>query len=180
MMNQSEKPIKIIGLGNYLYRDEGLGIHVLPDIIRMFEEDPDVEVIEGSTDGLRLLEPIEQARGLLVIDAIADHRVPGSVIVLEDDDIPKYFSLKMSMHQLGFQEVLQVAALKDCYPEKISIVGIQPESLVMGTELTDTIDQAVPELKECIQEKVIQWKREWHESSGIPQRTQVQSDSNLI
>ncbi|AOM83676.1 HyaD/HybD family hydrogenase maturation endopeptidase [Salisediminibacterium beveridgei] len=179
-MSQSEKPIKVIGLGNFLYRDEGLGIHILPDMIRLFEEDADVEVIEGSTDGLRLLEPVEQAKGLLIIDAIADHQPPGSVIILEGDDLPDYFSLKMSMHQLGFQEVLQVAELKDCYPEKISIVGIQPESLVMGTELTESVQQSIPELMDVIRKKVTQWKREWHESSRLSQRTSIESDSNLI
>lgn len=171
MKNQSVKPIKIIGLGNFLYCDEGLGIHVLPEVTELFDEYPDVEVIEGSTDGLRLLDPIEQASGLLVIDAIADHKEPGTMIILEGDDIPKYFSLKMSMHQLGFQEVLQVAELKDSYPEKITVIGIQPESLIMGTELTDTVRESIPQLLEAIQDKVTQWKREWDGSRQLSQRT---------
>lgn len=160
-----KKPIKIIGLGNYLYSDEGLGVHIIPLVEEAFNNDPLVEVIEGSTDGLRLLDPIEDTEGLLVIDAIVDHRDPGDLIVLEGEDVPKYFSMKMSVHQMGFQEVLQAADIRGHYPDKVAIIGLQPSSLELGTELSPLIQSKLPLVVEELKSILQRWKGEWHESA---------------
>ena len=161
----SNKPIKIIALGNYLYSDEGLGIHIVDSLYDMFSDDDQIEVIEGSTDGIKLLGPVEDANRLLVVDAIADSKEPGTVILLEDDDVPKYFSVKLSVHQLGFQEVLQAADLRDKLPEKVAIIGLQPELLDFGTELSATVEAQMPALLEQIDSLIARWKVEYNEST---------------
>lgn len=161
----SKKPIKIIALGNYLYCDEGLGIHIVDSLYDMFFADDQIEVIEGSTDGIKLLGPVEDANRLLVVDAIAAGKEPGTVILLEDDDVPKYFSVKLSVHQLGFQEVLQAADLRGKLPEKVAIIGLQPEVLDFGTELSSIVEAQIPALLQQIESLIDRWKEECDESS---------------
>lgn len=157
----SEKPIKIIGLGNYLYSDEGQGIHVIEPLATIFANDEIVEVIEGSTDGIKLLDPVEKAEKLLVVDAIKAGEEPGTIIQLEGEEIPKYFSTKLSVHQLGFHEVLMAADLRGRLPEKIIIIGIQPESLEFGTMLSETVKQNFPKLIEKVLTIVHDWKKDY-------------------
>lgn len=154
---RKDKQIKIIGIGNTLYSDEGVGVHLLPYLEEALLKYSHVEIIEGATDGMKLLEPVEEADYLIIIDAINAGRQGGELITIRNDEIPRYFGIKMSIHQVGFQEVLFAANLQERLPEEMVMFGIQPESLQLGVELSDIVKAKLPELVAKVVEQVHGW-----------------------
>lgn len=154
---RKDKQIKIIGIGNTLYSDEGVGVHLLPFLEEALSKYSHVEIIEGATDGMKLLEPVEEADYLIIIDAINAGRQGGELITIRNDEIPRYFGIKMSVHQVGFQEVLFAANLQERLPEEMVMFGIQPESLELGVELSDIVKAKLPELVAKVVEQVHGW-----------------------
>lgn len=150
--------ITIIGIGNTLYTDEGVGIHVLPLLEEALKHEADVEIIEGSTDGIRLLGPVEETDQLILLDSINGGRPPGSVYTVEREDIPAYCNVKMSVHQLGFQEVLFAARIRDRLPDRMVLFGIQPESLEFGIGLSDTVQGKLSGIVELVCRQIKEWR----------------------
>lgn len=156
------KKITILGIGNTLYSDEGVGVQVLPllrELLKNKSED-EVEVIEGATDGIKLLGPVEDTDYLIIIDAINGGKEPGTIITIKNDEIPNYFGIKMSIHQVGFQEVLFAARIRERLPEQMIMFGIQPASLELGIELTSTVKNKLSELACVICDQVEKWSEE--------------------
>ncbi|WP_342432002.1 HyaD/HybD family hydrogenase maturation endopeptidase [Neobacillus sp. FSL H8-0543] len=150
--------ITILGIGNTLFSDEGVGIHLLPLLEDALVDYEDIEIIEGLTDGMKLLGPVEDAEKLIIIDAINAGKEPGTIITLVGDEIPAYFGIKMSIHQLGFQEVLMAAKLRERYPKEIVMFGMQPTSLQLGVELTETNQKKLGELRDVVINQVNLWR----------------------
>ncbi|MDC2864071.1 HyaD/HybD family hydrogenase maturation endopeptidase [Bacillus sp. BP-3] len=158
-MNQNKKvKITILGIGNTLFTDEGVGIHLLPLLEEAYKDDKQIEIIEGLTDGMKLLGPVEEAENLLIIDAINAGVEGGTILSLEGDEIPAYFGIKMSVHQMGFQEVLFAAKFRERYPKKIIMFGMQPTSLELGVELTETNQAKLGDLAEAVMNQVNRWR----------------------
>ncbi|HDX9578897.1 TPA: HyaD/HybD family hydrogenase maturation endopeptidase [Bacillus pseudomycoides] len=158
-MNQNKKAkITILGIGNTLFTDEGVGIHLLPLLEEVYKDDMQVEIIEGLTDGMKLLGPVEEAENLIIIDAINAGVEGGTILSLEGDEIPAYFGIKMSVHQMGFQEVLFAAKFRERYPKKIIMFGMQPTSLELGVELTETNQAKLEDLAEAVMNQVNRWR----------------------
>ncbi|MBO2533040.1 MAG: HyaD/HybD family hydrogenase maturation endopeptidase [Planifilum fulgidum] len=151
------KGVTVLGIGNILYSDEGLGVHILPELRKALRGRERVEIIEGATDGLRLLGPVEEAEYLIVIDAIRAEAEPGTIIVLKGGDIPAYFSRKLSIHQIGFQEVLQAAQWRGKGPKEVMLFGIEPASLAFGIGLSEEVRQAVPALIDAVVGQIERW-----------------------
>ncbi|MEH7109453.1 HyaD/HybD family hydrogenase maturation endopeptidase [Bacillus sp. JJ1764] len=153
----SENKITILGIGNTLFSDEGVGIYVLPLLEEAFKNNENIEIIEGLTDGIKLLGPVEDAENLIIIDAINAGKPGGTIIKLEGDEIPAYFGIKMSIHQLGFQEVLMAAKMRERYPKRIAMLGMQPTSLQLGIGLTETNQANLDELANAVIKQVQNW-----------------------
>lgn len=156
-MTASRTPVMVMGLGNYLYGDEGLGIHALQRLHQEKSLPEEVELVDGGTLGLNLLDVLEAAQRLIIIDCVDAHQEPGTPVQLNDNEIPRYFTQKMSIHQLGFNEVLALAQLRQTLPEKMILLGIQPANLEWGVELSSTVESAMPQLLSTIKEKVTEW-----------------------
>lgn len=158
-LEKKTKKITILGIGNTLYSDEGVGVHILPLLQEMLKDksEKEVEIIEGATDGMRLLGPVEDTEYLIIIDAINAGKEPGTIISIKNDDIPAYFGIKMSIHQVGFQEVLFAARIRERLPEEMIMFGIQPESLKLGVELTSTVNDRLVDLANQIKDQVDTW-----------------------
>lgn len=133
--------IKILGIGNIIRQDEGVGVHLLKALPQLPAE---IELLDGGVGGFELLEFVESARKLLVLDAVEAGKEPGEVVVWQKDQIPYFIASKMSVHQVGFAEVLNLAKLQESYPEEIVVIGIQPGCLDWGTELTEPVLKALP------------------------------------
>jgi hydrogenase maturation protease len=125
-----DESICVLGIGNVLWADEGFGVRCVEALQRRYEFAPHVALIDGGTQGLYLIQHVQQASRLLIFDAI-DYGLPaGTLKLIEDDEVPRFMGAKkMSLHQTGFQEVLMLAQLTERYPQRVLLVGCQPEEL---------------------------------------------------
>lgn len=139
----------VLGVGNLLLSDEGIGVHVVNRLLKMALP-PGVEVIEGGVDGLGLMSVVTTADRLIVIDAVKGGGPPGSIYRFDPEDIKSYpvFS-KVSMHEIGILEVIRLSKLVGPIP-KTTVIGIEPKSLNMGMELSPEIEAKVPKIIELI------------------------------
>ncbi len=136
----------VLGLGNLLNRDEGLGVQALKLLDTHLGEQAEVELLDGGVLGLNLLTIVEECSHLLILDAVNAGKASGTVVELAKDQIPLYAGVKLSQHQVTFQEVLGLANIRGCLPAHLHLVGIQPENLSVGLELSPTVVEALPEM----------------------------------
>ncbi len=120
----------ILGIGNILWADEGFGVRAVEQLNRDYQFADNVTLIDGGTQGIYLVQYVEQADVLVIFDAIDYGLEPGTLKLIEGDDVPHFMGAKkMSLHQTGFQEVLMMAEMLGRYPEHLLLVGVQPEQL---------------------------------------------------
>ncbi|WP_051621188.1 HyaD/HybD family hydrogenase maturation endopeptidase [Paenibacillus sp. UNC451MF] len=149
--------VTILGIGNTLYSDEGVGIHILPLLRERLQTYHHVEIIEGATDGIRLLGPVEETEHLIIVDAMNGGEIPGTVYKVVNEEIPAYFGVKMSVHQVGFQEVLFAARIRERLPAHMIMFGVQPASLEFGIGLSATVTSVLVELVDRIEAQLREW-----------------------
>lgn len=155
IMEENNKPV-VLGLGNLIFQDEGIGIHVINQLMKG-DMAKRAELIDGGTDGLLLLNTVETAENLLVIDAIDGLQKAGTIYRMEDDEIPILTKKKLSAHQLSFQEVLALAQFRGKFPKSLVLIGVQPKTLDWGTELTPDISKAIPKVIKLVHDQLEKW-----------------------
>jgi len=141
--------IMIMGIGNILLSDEGLGIHFLQQLATTPLPET-VELLEGGTAGLELIHLISEIDYLIIIDALNAHTEPGTIFKFRPDDIriiPDQY--EVSFHQVGILEVLAMADLLNQAPKTI-IFGVQPKSLDWGLSLSPEVQVSFPRLQEYV------------------------------
>ncbi len=136
----------VLGLGNTLNRDEGLGVEALKRLDTQLGEQSEFELLDGGVLGLNLLMIVEECSHLLILDAVNVGKPAGTVVELRKEQIPLYAGVKLSQHQVTFQEVLGLANIRGYLPEHLHLVGIQPANLSIGLELSETVEKALPEV----------------------------------
>lgn len=152
MVDPSRKVV--LGLGNILNRDEGLGVHALKALEARLGSSTsvrtadDLELLDGGTLGLNLLPIVEEASHLLILDAANAGRPPGALIELRREQIPLYTGIKLSEHQVTFQEVLGLANFRGKLPPHLHLIGAQPLDLSIGVELSSMMAGRLPLLVE--------------------------------
>ena len=161
--------VVVLGIGNLLLSDEGLGVRALEVLYRDYALPDGVKLIDGGTLGLDLLYFIEDAERLLVLDAISGGGSPGTLYNLRGEEVRGYFKRKVSMHELGFQDVLGILELKGRGPEEIVVMGIEPKTIELGTDLSPEIEAKIPELVEMAAEQLRSWGLEVKKKDGKAQ-----------
>jgi hydrogenase maturation protease len=147
----------VIGLGNPLMTDDGVGLAALHLLETAWSFDPEVQFLDGGTWGMNLLHPIESAQRVVLLDAIDQGAAPGAVVVLERDALPRFFGLKVSPHQVDLKEVLAVAELRGTLPERIVAIGLQPARIALGTALSDGLEHQLPALVDEVVARLEAW-----------------------
>ena len=148
----------VLGLGNILNMDEGVGVHALKMLAAHLPDESDVEFIDGGTLGLNLLPLVEASSYLLLLDAVSAGREPGAVVELQRDEIPLYSGVKLSQHQATFQEVLGLASIRGKLPAALHLIGVQPADLSVGVGLSPVVAAAVPDVVARAVAKLSEWK----------------------
>jgi hydrogenase maturation protease len=135
----------VLGIGNVLWADEGFGVRCIETLQKRYEFAPHVQLIDGGTQGLYLVQHVQQADRLLIFDAIDYGLAPGELKLVRNDDVPRFMGAKkMSLHQTGFQEVLMLALLTEKYPKEVLLIGCQPEEIEdYGGSLRPVVKQAL-------------------------------------
>lgn len=126
----SQPNVLILGIGNLLWADEGFGVRAVEYLHAHYRFPDNVQLLDGGTQGIYLVQHVEEAEVLVVFDAIDYGLEPGTLKRVEDDEVPRFMGAKkMSLHQTGFQEVLAMAQLLDRYPKHLLLIGVQPVEL---------------------------------------------------
>lgn len=140
------KEILVLGIGNVLLSDEGVGVRAVNELERRYRFSEEVELLDGGTAGVELLNYLQDRDCLIIIDAIASGQSPGTVVRVEGEDVPATFQTSISPHQLGLSDMLASAMLTDSLPNKMILFGIEPESLEPGLALTETVETSLNKL----------------------------------
>jgi hydrogenase maturation protease len=150
--------ILLIGLGNILLQDEGVGVHVVNAIQGRYACTPEVDIVDGGTLGLDLLPLFMNREKVLIVDAVNFGKEHGYIGVLEDGEIPAVLHAKLSVHHVGLADILSTAALLGFKPGKIKLIGIQPESTDnFGLEVTPAVREKIDELISMAVETLKEW-----------------------
>ena len=152
-----EPTVTVLGLGNILMTDEGVGVKTVNEFERRYEGPDYVEIIDGGAAGLDLIPFIEGREKVLMGDAVNFDREPGHVDTMENDEIPVRITEKASMHHLGLLDVLCIVRMSGNMPKDLCLIGIQPMSLALGIDMTKEMCDKVDSLIERIVVKLREW-----------------------
>jgi hydrogenase maturation protease len=147
----------VIGLGNPLMGDDGLGIVAVERLQARYELPATVEVVDGGTWGMRLLPAIEDAESLLLIDAIDLDKPPGTEVTLGREELPRTFFHKLSPHQIDVGEVLALCEVRGRLPRQAIAIGVQPEHVAFGAPLSDTVASRVDAVVGSVVRQLAAW-----------------------
>ncbi len=158
-MSDATPILCVLGIGNVLWADEGFGVRCVEALHRRYEFADQVRLIDGGTQGLYLIQHVQAASRLLIFDAIDYGLPPGTLKVIEGDEVPAFMGAKkMSLHQTGFQEVLMLAKLTEQFPQEVVLLGCQPEELDdYGGSLRPRVKQALEDALALGLDRLRQW-----------------------
>jgi hydrogenase maturation protease len=157
----------VIGLGNPLMGDDGIGLELLARLQRDWSFVPDVIFLDGGTWGMNLLPAIEDAGQVLFLDAVNAGRDPGTPLRLERSGIPRWLSIKLSPHQIDLREVLALAELRGTLPEQTVVVGVQPGSIDLRTSLSPEAVSGLDQATELARSTLERWGHRPRRERGV-------------
>ena len=148
MTGSGEKGAKVLvlGIGNILLQDEGIGVRVVEELQRRFHIPSEVEVLDGGTAGMALIEDIIDKEHIIILDAVRADRPPGTVIRLEGNAVPAFFQTHITPHQLGLADLLAALTVAHKRPKNTLLIGIVPESIELSLTLSERIQQQLETL----------------------------------
>lgn len=138
--------ITVLGVGNIILTDEGFGVRAVEFLAANYEFPDNVRLVDGGTLGAELTQYITGTKKLLVIDSINGGKTPGTKFRFEDDAIAEHFQEKLSVHEVGIQDVLALLTLTGKKIPKIVVLGAQPYDVSAGVGLTDGMMRLLPEI----------------------------------
>jgi hydrogenase maturation protease len=148
----------VLGIGNPIMGDDGIGITLLEELMARGLERP-VEFVDGGTIGLSLLPLIEDCGSLLILDAVAGEGPPGTLVRLAGDQLPRLLKTKVSAHQVGLLDVLTAARLRGTEPDRIAVVGLVPGDIDLRVGLTPAVAAGIGLAAEAARQVLKGWWR---------------------
>ena len=142
--------ILVLGIGNLLLQDEGAGVRAVEEFERRYAIPVGVELLDGGTSGIELLQYIQGKDCLILIDVVKSGNPPGTLIRLEGQNVPALFQKKISPHQLGLSDLLATAQLIDRMPKRVVLFGIEPKSIETGLEMSEEVGGTIGRLADMV------------------------------
>jgi len=151
--------IAVVGIGNNLLQDDGVGIHALQHFESRHSGE-DVECLDAGTVGLAMMDRLSNLDGLVAVDAMRLGKPPGTITVLQGEEMDTHLrNHHGSVHELGLSDILDALRLCDDLPPNRALVGIEPEHMDWGTEPTEKVAAAIPGAANHIRDLVRDWQR---------------------
>lgn len=153
--------IMLLGVGNILLTDEGVGVHAVNRLEATLGPRDDVAVIDGGTLSFTLAAPIADCDGLIVIDTAQLHAAPGTVRIFHGADMDAFLATgpKTSVHEVSLMEVLGMAHAQDALPARRALIGVQPERFGWGEAPTPAVAAAIPVACALAEATLKEWGR---------------------
>ena len=149
--------ILVLGIGNLLMTDDGVGVRLVQQLADEFRIAEGVLLLDGGTLGLDLLPYLEGVERLLVIDAVETGQQPGTIVRLRGEEIPLALATKVSPHQMGLKDLLTVADLQGNVPGEMVLWGVQPASTEMELALSPQVAEVMPALRGKVLQELQAW-----------------------
>ncbi len=135
--------VLVLGLGNVLLGDDGVGPATLARLERDYRFPPEVRLVDGGTLGLALLDELAQAEQAILVDAVATGEAPGTLVRLQGEAVRDAVRERLSVHQVGVADLLDAARLIGCYPDSVVLLGLVPGSIGVRVGRTAAVDAAL-------------------------------------
>ncbi len=150
----------VLGIGNTLLSDEGIGIHVLRHLEpRVRQQEDEVTLLDGGTLSFSLVARIAEHRSLVVVDAAELGAEPGRVACFEGSAMDRFLGTrKRSAHEVGLLDLMDMARLTDDLPSQRALVAVQPASVDWGTQPTDAVAAAIPRAGQAVLDLLRRWR----------------------
>jgi hydrogenase maturation protease len=155
----------VLGLGNVIHSDDGVGVYAVQRLKEAPDVPPDIDLIEGGTLGLALLPYVWDARRVLVLDAVDVGKPAGTVVCLTGDEIRRLRG-SGSVHLAGLADLLGTLQLMAKPPQEIILLGVQPASTEWGTELSQEVEAAIPQLVSAALDLLCRWSQPLERAAG--------------
>ena len=149
--------ILVLGVGNLVMTDDGVGVIVVQRLQREYQLPAEVDVMDGGTLGLDILPRLENIERLIVVDALETGKAPGTCVRLANNEIPLALETKLSPHQMGLKDLLSVSLLIGHAPQEMVLIGVQPDCIEMGTELTPVVEEQVDVMLAAVLRELKAW-----------------------
>ena len=147
---QARAPVLVLGIGNILLQDEGLGVRAVEAILNRYDIPPGIELLDGGTAGMSLMEFMAGREQLIIVDAVQTGEPPGSLVSMREDDVPAYFHTHITPHDIGLADVLATLHLTGETPDHILLLGLVPEALELSLELSQTVTDKLDALIDSV------------------------------
>lgn len=149
----------ILGIGNTLLSDEGIGVHVIEHLAKHYPSVAGVTLLDGGTLSFTLAGPIAEHNNLIVIDATQLQAAPGAVRTFIGDEMDRFLSgNRHSVHEVSLTDLLDIARLSDTCPERRALIGIQPRSLDWGDHPSAEVAAAIEEAASSAMQLHADWQ----------------------
>ncbi|MHC1746416.1 MAG: HyaD/HybD family hydrogenase maturation endopeptidase [Negativicutes bacterium] len=152
--------ITVLGVGNILLKDEGVGVRVVEEMTRRYTFPENVEVLDGGTLGMELMRFLLGTDKVIILDAIDGSLPPGSIYQFEKEAVKTYFREKVSVHDLGIQDVLAALDVLEKPLQDLVVMGVQPAVIDVGLDLTPVVAQSVEPVITKVLALLADWKVE--------------------
>lgn len=169
-MDNERTPLLILGLGNLICADDGLGVTAAHRLLELYEAPEGVRILDGGTQGLALLPYIEDAERVILVDAIRDDAPSGSFVRLDGDEVAPAVAARLSVHQIGVADLLDGAHWRERFPSTLVLLGLVPTSVELCFGLSAAVERRLPEL---VDQVVAEARR-----LGFDLRPRVQNEAN--
>lgn len=146
--------IVVLGVGNILLTDEAIGVRAIEELDRLYHIPPEVELIDGGTSAMELLDDLANCDLLIIADCVRAGKPPGNLLRLQDEEIPALFRTKLSPHQVGLPDVLATLIITHEAPAHTVLFGVEPESMATHMGLTPVVEATLPLMVEAIAREI--------------------------
>jgi hydrogenase maturation protease len=152
--------ILVLGIGNTLFTDEGVGVHVVRALAPAFAGCDDVTLVDGGTLSFTLAGAIEDADALVVVDAANIRAEPGAWTLMRDDDMDRFLmhNRKSTVHEVGLTDLRAIAMLAGHWPKRRALLAIQPAVVDWGEAPTTPVAAAIAPACAAIESLIAGWR----------------------
>ncbi len=157
----------VLGIGNTLLKDEGVGVHVVACLRQRKSLPGDITLLDGGNLSFSLLADIEEHQKLIVIDAAQLNQAPGSIVCMENEQMDSFLgSARRSVHEVSLLDLMDMSRLRGCLPQRRALFGIQPEQVDWGEQPTRKVQNAIG----ATADQIVQLLETWAEQDSGPPR----------
>ncbi|MBI1200946.1 MAG: hydrogenase maturation protease [Rhodopseudomonas sp.] len=152
--SDKEIEVLVLGLGNVLLGDDGLGAAAVARLERRYHIPEGVHLEDGGTLGMALLGMIADTRHVILVDAVRTESPPGTLVRIDGEDVMDAVRDRLSPHQVGVADLLDSAHLIDSYPASVTLLGLVPETIELSVQRTGAVETGLDALVEAVVREV--------------------------